>query len=80
MSKCANCNGTFFRLQEQSPAGAKYKVQFVECSGCHAPIGILGYYDTSSQLVKQERAIAELKRDLSAVAQEVHRIARALRN
>lgn len=78
-SNCAKCNGSSFKVVTQEPAGSNYKLNFVQCAGCNAPIGVLDFYNTGNQLDDQKKAIGALSSRLSNIENLLDQIARHLK-
>lgn len=58
-STCPKCDSHRFELTEVEPANSRYKMFFVQCSSCGAPMGVTEYYDTGSTLKKHEKSMEE---------------------
>jgi len=61
ISKCGSCQGTRFELKEAGPAGAQFKINFIQCSACGVVVGVTDYFNVpamTEQWVKN--AAAEL--------------------
>jgi hypothetical protein len=56
-SACPKCGGPYFELKENSPAGSKVAVYFVQCSACGAVVGAMEWHDIGSALAWQHKAI-----------------------
>jgi hypothetical protein len=67
LSKCPKCNNGFFELKSFEPRGARYKQNFIQCSMCGTPVGVVGFYDAGSLIKEQEEEIAELQKRLKVV-------------
>lgn len=79
ISKCPKCDGTAFKLVTQSPAGSRYKVNFIQCAACNSPIGTMDYFNTGTQLEEQKTAIDQLGRQMTNLEAALAQIVRALR-
>ena len=73
-SKCPHCENRYFELAEQSPSGSNYKIQFVQCSKCGAPVGVMEYYDSGALLKKNEKRLEALEHKLANVEHGVSHI------
>ena len=80
MSKCASCGSFNFRVQEVAPQGSNFKLNFVQCSICGAPVGVLEYYNLTSMIDGVQKKIAnlsskfeEVNYNLSILQQEIRR-------
>lgn len=80
MSKCHKCGGTFFKLVTQEPTGSNYKVNFVQCSSCDTPIGVLDYFNIGSQLETQKETISKIDQRLANIESLLYQIAGFLNN
>jgi len=59
-SKCPHCGNSYFEVKEVSPSGSRYKLNFVQCSSCGAPFGVLDYMNISAMLTQQNEAIKKI--------------------
>lgn len=75
ISTCAKCGGHMFKLVTQEPQGSRYKLNFVQCASCQAPIGVVDYFDHSTELTKLQK---QLEGRLDRLEAGMQRIARAL--
>jgi hypothetical protein len=64
-TKCGHCNATVWEIKTIDPAGANFKQSVLQCASCGVPVGVLDYYNLGSMLKKQEKEIADLKKQLS---------------
>jgi hypothetical protein len=67
LSKCPKCNNGFFEVKLVEPRGSRYKQNFVQCSSCGAPIGVVGFFDTGAQLEEQGQEITKLQKQVAQV-------------
>lgn len=79
MSTCAKCGNHFFEIAENEPAGSKYKVYFVQCSSCDAPIGVLEYANSAAFLEGIEVKIDQLTNNVQQLSYDVSNIQNDLR-
>jgi transcription initiation factor IIE alpha subunit len=68
-SKCPHCKSFSFELVEHVPARSNYKLWFVQCSVCKAPIGAMEYMNSgvginnlNVKIEKLENKIDEIER------------------
>jgi len=59
-SKCPHCQNSSFELKEVSPSKSNFKLHFVQCSSCGAPLGTIEYMNIGSLLAKQNEAIKRI--------------------
>jgi hypothetical protein len=78
-SKSIACNSTFFEVVTKEPRGSNYKVNFIQCSACGAVVGVMEYLNAGQVLTNLKKDVAELKRAISSVADDVDRIRRSLK-
>lgn len=58
---CPHCKGKKFETTvENKVAHSDFKLTFVICSGCGAPIAVLDYYNTGEQLKKLHAKVDKL--------------------
>lgn len=74
ISKCAHCQSMRFEIQEQEPAGSSVKLNFVQCSGCGNPIGVLEYYNSGKLLKNLEHQIKNLESQMNSIDRNVRSI------
>lgn len=55
MSKCGHCGGFMWELSQEAPSGSAFKVNFIRCSMCKVPVGVLPFYDIHSKLETMEK-------------------------
>ena len=77
MSTCSKCGGHSFKIEEQSPAGSRYKYNFVQCSSCGVPVGVMDYFNNGAQLEDQKQEIASLSTRLSSIESTMQRLVQA---
>lgn len=61
-SKCPHCKGFSFELVEHSPLNSNYKVWFVQCSICKAPIGAMEYMNSGVGIQNIQKKMTDLER------------------
>lgn len=79
LSKCPKCNNGFFELKSVEARGARYKQNFIQCSSCGTPVGVLGYYDAGSLVKEQAAEIKKLHNEIAAIQSSLHTINENLR-
>jgi hypothetical protein len=80
VSTCAKCGGSMFKLVTQEPTGSRFKINFIQCSSCNAPVGVTDFFDTNAKLEKQEEAIKKIDSRLSHIEGTLNQIANFLNN
>lgn len=80
ISSCAKCGGGMFKVVTQEPAGSNYKLNFIQCSSCNAPIGVVDYYNTGAQLEEQKALINKLGSRLANLEHNIYQIAQILQH
>lgn len=78
ISTCAKCGGGFFKLVTQEPSGSRYKINFIQCSSCNAPIGTMDYFNTGAQLEQQKKSIDELESRMRRLEHGIDNVLRLL--
>lgn len=68
-SKCGACGNVYFEIKEVSPAGARYKLFFVQCKKCGVPAGVQDYFNIGSLLTDQEKKIKDIEKRVRRVEQ-----------
>ena len=79
VSNCAKCGGFSFKVVTQEPLDSNYKLNFVQCSSCNAPVGVVDFHNNGAQLAEQKKQIASLASDISSMKQTLEKMARDLR-
>ena len=77
-STCAKCGGHNFEIKLFEPAGGRYKQNFIQCSKCGVPVGVVGYYDTGAKLEKLEGMHNLLSNGIGELADRLSMIERLL--
>jgi len=80
ISKCIKCGGMSFEIQEQSPGQSRYKMYFVQCVSCGAPIGVTDFYNTSDRIGVLEDKINKLSREMSNIEFQIRDLVHRLKN
>lgn len=65
LSKCPHCKSTLWELQTEEPRGSAFKINFIRCFSCKAPVGTMEYYNLHSTLEKIEKEVKYLKSSIS---------------
>ncbi len=78
MSTCSKCGGHSFKIEEQAPKGSRYKFNFVQCSSCGVPVGVMDYFNNGAQLEDQKQEIAALSQRILSIENLMQQIVRAL--
>lgn len=74
LSNCAKCGGGMFKVVEKEPKGSNFKLNFVQCSACNTPIGVLDYYNLGSLIKDQEKTIKNLDHRMSNIEHTLNQI------
>lgn len=77
---CPHCHATRFALSEQEPDGAAYKLIFVFCVGCGAPVGVTEYVNAGALIAEQEKRLGAVAHNLNDILTRVKRIEQTLRS
>jgi transcription initiation factor IIE alpha subunit len=67
ISKCGKCSSLSFELVEQAPRGSKYKLLFVQCASCGAPVGVLEYFNSGVQIENTNKKIQSLENKIDNI-------------
>jgi hypothetical protein len=78
VSNCAKCNGSMFKIVEQIPTGSNFKLNFVQCSSCNTPIGVLEFLNIGAQTDIIQKAIVALDARLSNIENALNQIGHVL--
>lgn len=71
MTKCQKCNGFNFEIEEVSPIGSRYKMYFIQCIHCKAPVGVTDYFNTADLIDKIEKKIEGMESTLSGIEHQI---------
>jgi hypothetical protein len=78
LSKCPHCKKNLFEIVEQVPSGSRFKMYFVQCSSCGAPIASVDYFPVGQLVTDQEDSIRKLSHKLDDVETKLNAIINAL--
>jgi len=78
VSNCPKCDGHMFKVVTQEPTDSRYKLNFVQCSTCNVPIGVLNFLNTAAQLEEQKESITKISSRLSSIENTLNQIAYVL--
>lgn len=78
ISKCARCENTRFELAEVSPEKSNFKFQFVQCTLCGNPVGVVDFFDTHTGIEGAKTAIKKLERKIDSLEYLLKQIVYAL--
>lgn len=59
-SVCPHCKGIFWELHTEEPQHCNFKVNFIRCSKCKAPVGVMDFFDTHTKLEKIEKLVGAM--------------------
>jgi hypothetical protein len=76
LSKCPHCKGNSWELHTESPNGANFKINFIRCMSCKAPIGVMDYYDVHSDIKSLHRDLSALESKLNTIEDMIRRLQR----
>lgn len=57
MSACPKCENYAFELEENTPAGSRYRLLFVQCAACGTVVGVLDFFNIGDVLKHVERMV-----------------------
>lgn len=60
ISICPHCKGSFWELETEEPRKSAFKINFIRCASCKAPVGTMEYFNLYSMLEKLEKDIKKL--------------------
>lgn len=64
MARCPYCEAKLFRMREAAIVGAQFKLVFVECSECEAPVAVMESEHLSAALAELSEKVDDVSRDL----------------
>lgn len=45
MVSCIKCNNSTFQLEEVTPRGSNFVLNFIKCSSCDGAVGVIDFYN-----------------------------------
>lgn len=79
MTACPRCDNSSYRLQELQVTGARYKYYSIQCSSCHAPIGVMDWDNIGAALGELDEKVDSLSAKVDAIESALNQISRRLR-
>lgn len=77
-STCPHCKGALWELSLEEPQGSNFKLFFVRCFACKAPIGVMSFYDTYTKLEKIKNKVDDLENSINRQLQVIDHNIRVL--
>jgi len=71
LSKCPHCSGMFWEIETEEPRNSAFKVNFIRCASCKAPVGTMEYFNIYSMLEKLEKDIKKLESSVNGQLQTI---------
>jgi hypothetical protein len=65
---CGKCGGTTFENVIVSPRGSNFKLSFVQCASCGAPIGVMDFLNIGSELQDLRKQLTEIQDALKKIS------------
>lgn len=78
MSICPHCKSTFWELETEEPRNSAFKVNFIRCASCKAPIGTMEYFSIHSKLEKMEKDMTKFEHSITNQLQVIDENVRRL--
>ena len=66
MSKCPHCNGMLWELETEEPRGSAFKINFIRCAGCKAPVGTMEYFNLHSDFEVLQKEVKKLEQAINS--------------
>ncbi len=79
-SNCPKCGNSSFKVVTQEPYDSHYKLNFVQCSSCNSPVGVLEYYNAGALLQDQKKMIQDLGSELSDIHHKLQQVIHLLQH
>ena len=51
-STCVKCGNGKFEMVEHSPAGSRFKLNFIQCSSCGGVVGVMDFHNIGDRLTE----------------------------
>jgi predicted nucleic acid-binding Zn-ribbon protein len=78
ISSCPKCGNGRFKLVTQEPSGSNFKLNFIQCSSCNSPVGVMDYFNTGAQMEDQKKQIDKISSRLSSIEHTLQQLVHAL--
>lgn len=79
ISKCVKCENSFFELKEVNVQGARFKLNFIQCTSCGGVVGVVPYYDPGVEAHQVNAKIDEIKTAISRIEDDIDYIQSRIR-
>lgn len=79
LSTCPHCKNHIFEIQEVSPSGSNFKLYFVQCTHCGAPLGTQEFFNTSALIKDLELKVDNLQQTQSQMSNTLSYMAQKLK-
>jgi len=76
---CVKCNGHRFEIKQFEPVGGRYKQNFVQCTGCGTPAGVLDFFNVGAQTEDLKNGLAALNSRFDDLESQLRKVLQALR-
>jgi hypothetical protein len=67
VSKCGHCDGTKWEVAEARLSNSKFKISFIQCIQCGAPVGAINSSDIGSLLSDQDTTLSQIEYRLARI-------------
>ena len=74
VTKCPKCEKGSFTLREFEPSGGRFKMNFIQCSSCHTPVGVTEYFEIGTAMKEQNATQQKQAQQLDDVQRRVQNI------
>lgn len=78
ISTCAKCGNNTFKMVLQEPTGSKFKLNFIQCSSCNTPVGVIDIDNIANQLQEQRLQLHNLNTNLAKIKSALEQMTHAL--
>jgi len=75
-STCGKCEGRYFELVEVRLTGSMYAYNFIQCSRCGTPVGVVEYLDSGVLLQEQKAQLNQIEKRLQNIEYNLEQILR----
>lgn len=80
MTKCSHCEGGRFEIVTKEPTGTRYKLLFVQCAQCGAPVGVMDYLNIGAVLEGHGQRLERIESSLQSMEAALQQMVHYLRN
>ena len=77
-TRCPHCETGSFEIAVFEPVGGNFKQNFVQCTGCGAPFGVLDFYNLGPRLDEQQAQLDTIQAQLDSMQLQLVELLQAM--